>query len=151
MLIQNYRDIFIRYLDQLKEEITAFNNEEDLWLIRGTINNPPGVLCVHLCGNLQHYIGAVIGNSGYIRNRDQEFKAKNIPKDELLRELENTRNAVLTAFDNIDDKDLAKMYPPLHYGENVNYSNALSRTASHLSYHVGQINYYRRTLANNKK
>ena len=65
--------LFNRDLDKLRTEITLFNDEKKLWEISGEIKNSAGNLCLHLCGNLQHFIGAVLGNSGYERNRDSEF------------------------------------------------------------------------------
>ena len=41
-----------RNLVQLKKEMSAYNNEKDLWLMAGEIPNSAGTLCLHLCGNL---------------------------------------------------------------------------------------------------
>ncbi|MGB5288816.1 MAG: hypothetical protein WBN42_10030, partial [Ignavibacteriaceae bacterium] len=60
--------LFKRDLEKLKSEISFFKDEENLWKISGDIKNSAGNLCLHLCGNLQHFIGAVLGNSDYIRN-----------------------------------------------------------------------------------
>jgi hypothetical protein len=68
-----------RHLAQLKKEITDYTNEDDLWKVEGEILNSAGTLCLHLCGNLQHFVGAVLGNSGYIRQRDEEFSLRNVP------------------------------------------------------------------------
>ena len=78
-MIETLSQLFLRDLDKLKTEITSFKDEKKIWEISGDIKNSAGNLCLHLCGNLQHFIGAVLGNSGYVRNRDAEFSRKNVP------------------------------------------------------------------------
>ena len=65
--------LFQKDLDKLKEEITLYPKDEQLWQVREGISNSGGNLCLHLTGSLQHFIGAVLGDSGYVRNRDAEF------------------------------------------------------------------------------
>lgn len=145
-LVLQYKDLFSRYLNQLAEEINSFKDEKDIWGKRGNINNSSGTLCVHLCGNLQYFIGAVMGNTGYIRQREHEFEIKDVPKKELLSELEKTRIIVENQFDKLKDTDLNKIYPVNHFGDNITYSYALTRLITHFAYHVGQINYFRRAI-----
>jgi hypothetical protein len=73
MMIQPYLEFFLRDLDKLKEELSLYKNENDLWTVKGDIQNSAGTLTLHLVGNLKHFIGAQIGFTGYIRNRDREF------------------------------------------------------------------------------
>jgi len=40
-------------------------------------------LALHICGNLQHFVGAILGNTGYIRERDLEFTQKEYPAVKL--------------------------------------------------------------------
>ena len=54
-----------RDLEKLKTEISSFKDEKKIWEISGEVKNSAGNLCLHLCGNLQHFIGAALGNSGY--------------------------------------------------------------------------------------
>jgi hypothetical protein len=147
--IQLYKELFSRYLNQLTEEITSFKNESDIWELKGNINNAPGTLCVHLCGNLQHFIGAVIAKTGYVRQREHEFEVKHVPREELLSQVEVTRQIVEATFESLTDDELDKIYPANHFGENITYSYALTRLVTHFAYHVGQINYYRRAINNN--
>jgi len=92
--IYSIQTILDRDLKRLEEEISLYPSEETLWTIAGTIKNPAGNLCLHLCGNLQHYIGAVLGGSDYKRNRDREFAVRNISRDTLISEIQKTRVAV---------------------------------------------------------
>jgi hypothetical protein len=90
MLNQVLKTIFNRDLTKLRTEIASYKQEANLWRVEKDIANPAGNLCLHLVGNLNTYIGAVLGNSGYIRNRDLEFSARDIPKEELLRKIDDT-------------------------------------------------------------
>ena len=60
---------FQERLNNLINEIEAYPNEASLWMIKGEINNSGVTLAYHLCGNLNAYIGNMMGNTGYIRNR----------------------------------------------------------------------------------
>ncbi len=145
-IIQVYKELFIRYIDQMKNEISAYKNEVDIWKTTGSINNSAGTLTLHMCGNLQHFVGAIIGSRGYIRNRDEEFNRRNVSRNDMLAELEVTRNIVEAEFNNLEDNKLSDKFPPTHFGEDITYSYALARLISHFAYHVGQINYHRRII-----
>lgn len=84
--------LFNRDLDKLKEEIELYNNEKDLWLIKNEINNSTGNLCLHLEGNLNHFIGTVLGKTGYIRQRDLELSLKDIPKNRIVEKNKKYKN-----------------------------------------------------------
>ncbi|HEY5407636.1 MAG TPA: hypothetical protein VIJ92_11120 [Ginsengibacter sp.] len=72
--------LFERDINKLIEEINLYKNEEDIWKIKEGISNSSGNLTLHLLGNLNHFIGATLGNTGYVRERDKEFSLKNIPR-----------------------------------------------------------------------
>jgi hypothetical protein len=57
MLQQEFIKLFERDLDKLKQEISAYTNEDDLWKIKDGIANSSGNLCLHLVGNLKHFVG----------------------------------------------------------------------------------------------
>jgi hypothetical protein len=145
-MLNEYKDVFVSYLNRLQREITSYKNETDLWKTVEGISNPPGNLYLHLCGNLQHYFGALLGKSGYIRNRDLEFSRKNVPLQELLKEINTTISSVSAAFDKLNEKDLWNIYPDKTFGENVSSNYVILECAVHFGYHLGQINYHRRIL-----
>ncbi|MDZ7624548.1 MAG: DinB family protein [Ignavibacteriaceae bacterium] len=113
---------------------------------REIVKNSAGNLCLHLCGNLQHFIGAVLGNSGYIRNRDAEFSKKNVPIRELVAEIELTAKVVEKALKNLPEEILEKTYPINVFGYEMTTEYFLTHLTTHLNYHLGQINYHRRLL-----
>ena len=118
----------------------------NLWKISGDIKNSAGNLCLHLCGNLQHFIGAVLGNSGYVRNRDAEFSRKDVPIVELVAEIELSKNVVQRSFEKLTEDDLKKTYPINAFGYEMTTEYLLTNMATHFTYHLGQINYHRRLL-----
>ena len=139
-------NLFLRDLEKLKTEITSYKSEEKLWEISGDILNSAGNLCLHLCGNLQHFVGAVLGNSGYVRNRDEEFSKKNVPVRELISEIDLTMKVVQKTLRELTEDDLQKIYPVNVFGYEMTTEYLLINMAAHLTYHLGQINYHRRIL-----
>jgi uncharacterized damage-inducible protein DinB len=148
-MTESLNKVMQRNLQQLKKEMSAYANEKDLWSMAGEIPNSAGNLCLHLCGNLQHFIGAVLGNSGYIRQREAEFSTKDVPVDELLSLIDTTMDVVSKTLDNLDSEMLAKDYPEKVFTSPMTIEYFLIHLASHLGYHLGQINYHRRLLAAN--
>ena len=148
-MTESLNKVMQRNLQQLKKEMTAYTSEKDLWLMEGEIPNSAGNLCLHLCGNLQHYIGTVLGNSGYIRHRDAEFSTKNVPVIELLSLIDTTMDVISNTLSNLDSESLTKDYPEQIFGSPMTTEYFLIHLASHLGYHLGQINYHRRLLAAN--
>ena len=138
--------LFERDLNKLTEEISLYPDDSSLWVVKEGIKNSGGNLCLHLTGSLQHFIGNVLGDSGYIRNRDAEFTLKNISKHKLLNEIENTKVAVKDALEQTSKNELAKNFPLPLNGETVTTEFFLLHMLAHLNYHMGQINYHRRLL-----
>ena len=147
ILTSSVKELIHRDLTKLKQEISEYKTEEAIWELRGEIKNTAGNLCLHLCGNLQHYIGAVLGKSGYKRNRDAEFSAKNITQANLLKEIENTIQVVQTTLSEISPAIAEQEYPEKVFDKPVRTGYFLIHLCSHLNYHLGQVNYHRRLLS----
>jgi hypothetical protein len=139
-------ELFERDLRKLATEISLYDAESALWEIRPGIANSAGNLCLHLIGNLQHFIGAVLGNSGYIRHREQEFSQKNVPRQKLLLDLEDTLNVVKNTLEHLSHTDFEHIYPLEREGQAVTNGYMLTHLYGHLNYHLGQINYHRRLI-----
>ena len=146
MLTQPLSFLFDRDLQRLRTEIEAFISEADLWRVSGAVTNSAGNLCLHLCGNLEHFIGGVLGGSGYVRDRENEFAARNIPRAELLAEVDRTRDVLAKAFAAMSDEDLGKTFPLKVFGEDMTIAYFMLHLEGHLNYHLGQVNYLRRML-----
>ena len=146
MISKNLLALYVRDLNKLKEEISLYKNESDLWTLKGEIKNSAGNLALHLIGNLKHFIGTQLGNTGYVRNRDKEFTDKTVTREKMTSEVSETIVVLETVFSNIKDEDLGKEYPVPFLGEKRTVDYLLLALAAHLSYHLGQINYHRRLI-----
>lgn len=138
--------LYERDLGKLKDEIEQYSND-DLWKLDGSILNSAGNLCLHISGNLDHFFGAVLGDSGYIRDRDAEFSKQNIAKAELLSGIDRTLETVVSTLKKLNGDDLEKTYPIEVFGEPMTTGYFLTHLATHLNWHLGQVNYHRRLLA----
>jgi len=87
MIIDSIKSLFLRDLHKLKIEIGLYASSDILWKADKEIKNSGGNLCYHLIGNLKHFIGHVLGKTGYIRKRELEFSIKNIPMERLVKEI----------------------------------------------------------------
>lgn len=146
MLVETLQSLFTRDLNRLRAEIELYKKEENIWKTEGSITNPAGNLCLHLVGNLNTYIGKEIGKTDYVRNRELEFSLKNIPRAELLHKIDETICVVNAALDNLEKSDLAIEYPVLVFEEKTSTGYLLMHLATHLAYHLGQVNYHRRLI-----
>jgi uncharacterized damage-inducible protein DinB len=146
MLIETLQSLFTRDLNRLLAEIELYKREENIWKTDGSITNSAGNLCLHLVGNLNTYIGKEIGKTAYVRNRELEFSLKNIPRAELLHNIDETICVVNAALDNLNEGDLTIEYPVLVFKEKTSTGYLLVHLATHLTYHLGQVNYHRRLI-----
>ena len=146
MLIETLQSLFTRDLNKLKSEIESYQNESQIWTIDKNISNSAGNLCLHLIGNLNTYIGAEIGKTGYIRNRELEFSLKDVPRSELISKIENTLLVVNSALNTLTESDLEAIYPLVVLEKEMPTGFFLVHLSTHLAYHLGQINYHRRLL-----
>ncbi|MCF0063491.1 DUF1572 domain-containing protein [Dyadobacter chenwenxiniae] len=140
--------LFERDLKKLREEIEKYPTEDSLWVqLPGTINTG-GNLCQHLIGNLSTYVGLTLGNVPYVRNRDAEFARRLFTKTELIGELDKLLPVVVKSVSDLSDTQLASGYPRnvLDMFENQTTALVLIHLLTHLSYHLGQINYHRRWI-----
>ncbi len=146
MIIQILKTLFRRDLNQLKRELELYRNEKIIWHTEKGISNSAGNLCLHLVGNLNTYIGAELGKTGYIRHRDLEFSLKDIPRTELLHKVEETIIVVENALTTLTVEQLDEEYPMLVFDEKTTTGYLLVHLTTHLAYHLGQVNYHRRLL-----
>ena len=138
--------IVLRELRALRREIEGYASEADIWAAPSGISNSAGNLALHLCGNLQHYVGAVLGNTGYQRVRDLEFSRRNVPRSELLDEIDATIAAVERTLPAIEPSVLTSPYPEPVGGNTLMGEEFLLHLLSHLAYHLGQVDYHRRIV-----
>lgn len=138
--------LFDRDLSKLKNELKAYRSEEGLWKTTNTINNSAGTLALHLIGNLNYYIGSIMGNTGYVRDREAEFMLRDVPFVEILNKIEETKLVVTKSLLEFPEDWFSRQYPEEKFGYPMTYEYFMFHLVSHLNYHLGQINYHRRIL-----
>lgn len=146
MITQVLNSLITRDLQKLKSEIESYRDESNLWRIEKKIANSAGNLCLHLVGNLNTYIGATLGQTGYVRDRDAEFSLKNIPRKELVQKIVDTIAVVNKVLPTLSDETIQKEYPLLVLKEKTTTEYFLIHLTTHLGYHLGQVNYHRRLI-----
>jgi len=75
-----------------------------------------------------------------------EFSLRDIPRSELIRQVEEVIITVENALKTLTAKDLQKEYPLQVFNESMTTEYFMVHLATHLAYHLGQINYHRRLL-----
>lgn len=141
-------DIEILYNNSLDQLIENLENtpEEFLWSAPEGVANNCGVLAQHLIGNLNHYIGCGIGDTGYVRRRDQEFRTTKRSKEELIQATKELKKTLGKIFRTMDGDELIEDFP-LEIPVKTTKRGVLIHLYGHLNYHLGQLNYLRRIRA----
>jgi uncharacterized damage-inducible protein DinB len=137
---------FENYLNQLVLELESFPSEESIWQVPAGIANSPGNLALHITGNLNHFIGAILGKTGYIRERELEFSRKNVARKDLIAGLRDAQSVVVRVLSPLSSEDKLADYPENFKGRTLSIDDALAHLLAHLAYHTGQVNYLRRML-----
>jgi uncharacterized damage-inducible protein DinB len=143
--------VVLRELAAVRRTVEAYPDDASLWAERPGLPNAGGTLVLHLAGNLQHYLGAVLGRSGYRRDRDAEFSRRDVPRADLLGEIEAAREAVERGLAVVSDETLAAPYPEQIAGRTVATGDFLVHLATHLAYHLGQLDYHRRVVTEERR
>ena len=138
--------LFQRDLERLSEELQQFNKESNIWMVTGQIANSAGNLCLHLNGNLNHFIGSILGNTGYVRKREAEFAEKDVPRDALITMTNETGKMLADVLKSLKPEQLKVDFPIEVFGYAMTTNYFLIHLHGHLNYHLGQINYLRRML-----
>jgi hypothetical protein len=146
MLNKTLKSLFNRDLAKLKIEIESYRHESNIWIIENGIANSAGNLCLHLIGNTNWFIGAELGKTGYVRHRDLEFSLKDVPRAELVKKIEDTILMVDSVLERITAEQFESLYPIEVFGHPMTTEYFLVHLATHLTYHLGQVNYHRRLL-----
>ena len=145
--LETLNTLFQRDLDKLIAELKAYD-ENLLWAIEDGVLNSGGNLALHLNGNLQHFIGAVLGETGFVRERDKEFSLKDVPVEDIIADVEVTKNVIEeTLLRKLNESNLDDIYPVKIRPEEFTVRAFLFHLYGHLSWHLGHINYLRRIIS----
>ncbi|OBX19318.1 uncharacterized protein DUF1572 [Gelidibacter algens] len=146
MLIESYRKLYSRELKKLKIEIELYKDEDNLWIRDKEIANSAGNLCLHLIGNLSHFIGHVLGKTDYVRNRELEFITDDTSREYMIYRIKELVEIVDNTLKTLNNDELQRDYPISKFESTESIEFLLVHALMHLNYHVGQINYHRRFL-----
>jgi hypothetical protein len=136
-------------LNKLKDEVAAYKDENDLWIVEKNIANSAGHLTQHLVGNLKHFVGKHMGQVPYHRERDREFNERQFDRSRLLNMIDETIATIEKALAGRDASFLEIPFPEEAVKVKEGQTNGfmLAHLYAHLNYHLGQINYHRRLLS----
>jgi hypothetical protein len=145
-LTEHLRILLVRDLQTAVQELELFPDDESVWKTMPGVTNAAGNLAAHLAGNLQHFIGARLGGTGYVRNRDFEFSRTSGTRAELTAELQKTSAMLERVVPTLTDGVLEAPYPDTFSVGAIRTDLFLLHLSTHLAMHVGQIGYLRRIL-----
>jgi len=145
-LIADLRRIVLRDIDTLRREIELYPDDESVWREVPGLPNPGGTLILHLTGNLRHYFGALMGKSGYVRDRPAEFSTRGVPRHELLQRIAAAHAEVGETLAHLDPAVLDEIYPEPLRDHSLPTGLFFLQLAVHLTYHLGQLDYHRRMV-----
>jgi uncharacterized damage-inducible protein DinB len=151
VMIPTLRTIVTRDLNAVKREIQSYPDDASIWREVPGTPNTGGTLALHLAGNIQHFFGATLGKDGFVRNRDAEFARRDVPRAELLAGIDAAIASVQRTLGKLDAAALARPYPEPIAKRTVGTGVFLTHLASHLAYHLGQIDYHRRAVTGDAK
>ena len=135
-----------RELKTLERELNAYPTEAQIWEVPAALPNSAGTLVLHLAGNLLHFVGAVLGGSSFVRDRDAEFSRRNVPRADLIADLQSADRAVRDTHPSMEAGRFAETYPVPVANRRVNTGEFMMHLVAHLAYHAGQLNYHRRIV-----
>ncbi len=136
--------VIVRDLEGLRDQLHAYPEPSMMWIAPPGVTNSSGTLALHMVGNLQHFIGALLGGTGYERDRPGEFGDRDVPLSELDSRIDAAIVAVSETLDGLTEADISAVFP-FKFGElEIETGQFLVHLTAHLSYHLGQIDYHRR-------
>src|SRR3954467_9739943 len=113
--------------------------EEQFWRKPLDPGNSVGHLVLHLSGNLNHFVGARLGGTGYVRDREREFTETQVPAQAgALARLDEAVATFRRVVGGLSAEQLAAPHPEARFGTVI---NALVHLVAHFALHRGQISY----------
>jgi hypothetical protein len=136
----------VRELEGFKRELALFPDDQSVWKTAPGITNSAGNLALHLAGNLQYFIGSLLGGTGYVRNRDAEFGRTSGSRADIYAELDAAIAVIRTVLPGVSDERLNQDFPEAVMGLKFRTGTFLLHLCSHAGFHLGQASYLRRIV-----
>ncbi len=146
-MTDDLRATMVRDLRALGREVAAYPSDAALFQAVPGITNTGGTLALHLAGNVQHFIGTVLGGSSYKRDRDAEFNRRDATRAELGAEIERAIAAVEQTLPSVTKEMWEAEFPQEVGGRRLPTRRFAAHLLAHLAYHLGQLDYHRRIVA----
>src|SRR5262249_32368817 len=144
--IDDVRIMLGRELGAFQREIELFPDDELVWQTVPGVVNSAGNLALHVCGNLQYFVGALLGGTGYLRNRDLEFSRPSGTPAELVSQPRSTADVVDATLSRLSDDAYLHDLPETKRSIVFKAHTFLIHLCAHTGFHLGQAGYLRRVL-----
>jgi len=151
MLRSTLELLLTRELGAVRRELEAYPDDASVWRSAPGVPNTGGTLALHVAGNIQHFFGGILGGDGYKRDRDAEFARRDVSRMELLAGIDAAIASVKRTLPLLNDATLAAPYPEPIAKRTVCTRDFVVHLVSHLSYHLGQLDYHRRMVTGDPK
>lgn len=138
--------LLVRELQAFQRELELFPDDESLWRTVPGITNSAGNLALHVSGNLQHFVGAVLGGTGYVRDREAEFSRNSGTRADVIAEIQKAIGVVREILARLPEHRLRDEYPEPHRGMKMPTGRFLLHLCTHAAFHLGQAGYLRRVI-----
>jgi uncharacterized damage-inducible protein DinB len=149
-LLSDEFGVYFEHMAQRVEKAVRSIPPESLWTRPFPFGNSIGHLVLHLTGNLNHYIGAMVAGTGYVRHREEEFTDSNQQSaDEILKLFHDAVALVVRTLHDLDDQDFAA--PVEHQVPIRSRLGLFLVCASHMNNHIGQMSYLVQALRPEQK
>lgn len=145
------RVLLTRELRAVRRELEAYPDDASIWRSVPGVPNTGGTLALHVAGNIRHFVGAIVGRDGYVRDREAEFARRDVPRSELIAGIDAAITAVERAMRSADDRVAGGAFPEPIAKRRVGASDFLIHLVAHLAYHLGQMDYHRRIVTGDSR
>jgi hypothetical protein len=138
--------ILLRELQGFSREVSMFPDDLSLWSTVPGVANSAGNLALHVAGNLRHFIGAVLGGEGYVRDREAEFGRRSGTREDVVSEIQRTAEIVRKTLGEFPEGRLSEDFSELIMGTRIRTGLFLLHLCAHAGFHLGQAGYLRRVV-----
>jgi hypothetical protein len=146
-LVELVHSAVIGELEKLRDQVKKLARDLDdreFWTRPLAESNSVGHLVLHLTGNLNTLVGAQLGHTGYIRDRDREFNEANPPAPSVaLADLDAAVATFRRVVEGLDEEQLLAAHPTERFGQVL---PALVTLVAHFALHRGQMSYLTRLI-----
>ena len=148
---EGIRAVIVRELTAFIAEIELFPDDDLMWQVLPGVTNSAANLALHVSGGLQHFLGAVLGRTGYVRNRAAEFGTRAGTRTEVVAQLRAAIDVTDQVLRTVPSDRLTADWPEPVGGHTVRADRFLLHLVAHLAHHLGQAGYLRRVLTGDSR